>query len=183
MSGARRITSRRRFLALTAGAGALAGLGGAGCAELTTVRAGSLLTSQLPLPEPFAVPLPIPPLAQPTDGRAAYALTQQIASAEIIPGTRTEQWGYDGVFPGPTFDVRRGQPIRITMTNELPVPTSTHLHGGVTPDDFDGYPTHLVRHGDAFSAPPDTAGCRIAEAGLFTCVQNQTGNSSAEGGG
>ena len=134
--------NRRAFLRLlgatTAGA-AVAPV--AGCAG--PERSGAVLTSELPLPERFAVPLPRPALARPgPDG--VYDLVQRVARPEIVPGARTEVWGYDGTFPGPTFDVRRGRPVRVRITNELPVPTATHLHGGVTPAEFDGYPTHLI---------------------------------------
>src|SRR5262245_42848071 len=32
----------------------------------------------------------------------------------------TKLWGYNGVFPGPTFDVRRGRPIAVEWKNDLP---------------------------------------------------------------
>jgi spore coat protein A, manganese oxidase len=134
--------SRRRLLSL-AGAGAAA-LAIPGCGRSTTERAGVVLTSRLPLPRPFTVALPVPDVARPVDGGTAYELVQRSADVEIIPGHRTQVWGYDGTFPGPTFDVRSGQPITVAITNELPVPTSTHLHGGVTPPESDGYPTHLI---------------------------------------
>ncbi|WP_262401350.1 multicopper oxidase family protein [Actinomadura sp. CNU-125] len=71
-------------------------------------------------------------------------MTQRPARVEIVPGTTTEIWGYDGTFPGPTFETGRGQGFTLRVRNELPVPTSTHLHGGVTPASSDGYPTDLV---------------------------------------
>ena len=135
------LLSRRRLLGLL-GAGAAAGLVVPGCGTLTTERAGARLASRLPLPDRFAVPLPIPGTVAPTGG--AIELAQEVASLEIIPGTRTEVWGYNGTFPGPTLELRSGRPTTVRITNELPVPTSTHLHGGVTPPEFDGYPTHLV---------------------------------------
>ncbi|RJL35554.1 multicopper oxidase family protein [Bailinhaonella thermotolerans] len=131
--------SRRGLLGALAGV-TLAG----GCRLAGAERAGAPLASRLPLPRPFAVPLPVPPVARPGADGTSYELVQRPARVEIIPGTRTEVWGYDGVFPGPTFDVRAGRPIRVRVVNRLPVPTSTHLHGGVTPPDSDGYPTHLV---------------------------------------
>ncbi|UBU15982.1 multicopper oxidase family protein [Nonomuraea gerenzanensis] len=130
--------SRRAFLGVLGGAGlAVAGCGGG------SETAGELLASGARLPEPFTVPLPIPEVARPVSpGR--YEVTQRVAAVEILPGLRTEVWGYGGTFPGPTFELRRGTPAVIRVRNELPVPTSTHLHGGVTPPDSDGYPTDLV---------------------------------------
>ncbi|MEV4470690.1 multicopper oxidase family protein [Nonomuraea sp. NPDC049504] len=128
--------SRRAFVGMLGGAG----LGIAGCgAEV----AGQLLRSRARLPEPFTAPLPIPDVARPV-GPGRYEVTQRVAAAEILPGLRTEVWGYGGTFPGPTFELRRGEPVTVAVRNELPVPTSTHLHGGVTPPGSDGYPTDLV---------------------------------------
>ena len=39
-------------------------------------------------------------------------------------------WGYDGIFPGPTIEARRGRRSVVRHRNELPVPTVVHLHGG-----------------------------------------------------
>ncbi|MDF5755589.1 multicopper oxidase domain-containing protein [Spongiactinospora sp. TRM90649] len=134
------VIGRRRFLAAT-GLTGLAAL--TGCGPLTAEVAGLPLPSALPPPRPFAVPLPIPPVARPVRP-GHYEVTQRAAKVEIVPGTTTEIWGFDGHFPGPTFDLRRGEAATVRVRNELPVPTSTHLHGGVTPPDSDGYPTDLV---------------------------------------
>src|SRR3712207_6893691 len=48
------------------------------------------------------------------------------------------------MFPGPTVEVRSGRNVEIRQWNELPVPVSTHLHGGKTPPESDGYPTDLI---------------------------------------
>ncbi|GGS61864.1 multicopper oxidase [Planobispora rosea] len=138
-----RAVSRRGFLGLLGGAGlAVTGCGGPG-GLLTAETSGEVLTSALPLPRPFTVPLPVPATARPVRP-GHYEVVQRAAKVEIIPGTPTEVWGYDGTFPGPTFDLRRGSRTVVRVRNELPVPTSTHLHGGVTPPDSDGYPTDLV---------------------------------------
>ncbi|GAA0990918.1 multicopper oxidase family protein [Acrocarpospora macrocephala] len=97
----------------------------------------------MPLPARFTVPLPVPETAVPVRP-GQYEIVQRAAKLETIPGTTTEIWGYGGTFPGPTFDLRRGSRTVIRVRNELPVPTSTHLHGGVTPAHSDGYPTDLV---------------------------------------
>jgi spore coat protein A len=107
-------------------------------------QTAELLRSRARLPQPFTVPLPIPPVARPVrtgpDGDH-YVITQRETSVEILPGLRTRILGYDGMFPGPTL-VSRGTVV--THRNELPVPTAVHLHGGHTPAESDGYPTDLV---------------------------------------
>jgi spore coat protein A len=141
---------RRGFLRLAGGAGAAglvtaAGVPLAGCGG--PEAAGVTLASAAPLPKPFAVPLPVPPVARPVRADATtdhYEVTQRIADARILPGRTTRIWGYDGVFPGPTFEARAGRQVSVRVRNELPTPTSTHLHGGVTPPESDGYPTDLV---------------------------------------
>lgn len=136
--------NRRAFLGLL-GATA-AGVALAGCST-PTGQTGSQLTSALPLPRPFQVPLPVPPVARPVgtvDGADLYRITQRVGQAEIIPGVRTPILGYDGIFPGPTFETRRGRPVLVRHRNELPVPSVAHLHGGHTPAESDGWPLDLV---------------------------------------
>ena len=105
------------------------------------------------------MPLPIPAVKKPArtvHGVDEYEVTQRIGSAEILPGKTTKVWGFDGTFPGPTFEARAGHELRVKVRNELPQPTSTHLHGGVTPPDSDGYPTDLVVPVDAVVHGDDT---------------------------
>ncbi len=100
-----------------------------------------------PSVEPFAVPLPIPPILKPlrtATGTDYYEMTQRAGRQEILPGLKTEVWGYDGIFPGPTVEARSGTQVAIRQWNELPVPVSTHLHGGKSPPKSDGYPTDLI---------------------------------------
>jgi FtsP/CotA-like multicopper oxidase with cupredoxin domain len=108
---------------------------------------GAELRSAVPLPPPFQVPLPIPAVLKPlstSGGSDHYQITQREAGAEILPGVTTPLWTYEGSFPGPTIESRRGRPVTVTHRNELPVPTVVHLHGGRTPAASDGYPTDLV---------------------------------------
>jgi spore coat protein A, manganese oxidase len=143
--------SRRGFLGV-AGVSAL-GLASFGSLVLPGAagQTAELMRSRARLPEPFTVPLPIPPVARPvrTDASADhYVITQREASVEILPGLRTRILGYDGMFPGPTIVSRSGRRTVVTHRNELAVPTAVHLHGGHTPAESDGYPTDLV-------VPPD----------------------------
>jgi spore coat protein A len=145
-----RIT-REEFLKLGLAGGATLALpfGLSGCSS--DERTGALLQSSARLPEPFSVPLPVPPTLEPvrTDAEADYyEITQREGHAEILPGLTTDVWGYEGIFPGPTIEARRGRRIVVLHRNELPVPTVVHLHGGVTPPESDGYPTDLILPAD-----------------------------------
>ena len=138
--------SRRGFLGLLGGVAAGAAL--SGCGLGSAGQTGEQLISARPLPAPFRVPLPVPPVARPIgvdpSGAELYTITQRVAQLEILPGVRTPVLGYDGIFPGPTIETRRDRPIVVRHRNELPVPTVVHLHGGHTPAEHDGWPLDLV---------------------------------------
>jgi spore coat protein A len=73
-------------------------------------------------------------------------------------------WGYNGMWPGPTFEVRKGQPVSVKWINQLPkkhflpldytihgegqnvpeVRTVTHIHGARVMPESDGYPDSWV---------------------------------------
>ncbi|MBO2445598.1 multicopper oxidase family protein [Actinomadura barringtoniae] len=112
---------------------------------------GELLKSDAKLPQPFTAPLAIPPVLKPVRSDADadyYEITQKSAKAQILPGYTTEVWGYEGRFPGPTIESRSGRKTVVRHTNQLSLPTVTHLHGGVTPTQYDGYPTDFLLPGN-----------------------------------
>ena len=138
--------SRRAFLKLGA-------LGGA-AAVLPLAPTFASFGKDQPAPSPrvpqFTLPLAIPPVLQPVRSTATtdyYEVIQKEARVEIIPGLQTTIWGYNGIFPGPTFRVRSGREIVVKQTNLLPDGVVVHQHGGVTPPDSDGYPTDLIPPG------------------------------------
>src|SRR5205807_10171349 len=85
----------------------------------------------------------------------------------------TSLWGYNSLYPGPTFDARLGQPIAVQWMNGLPtthflpldptlhgdepptpeVRTVVHLHGHKVLPDSDGYPEAWFTHGFAGTGP------------------------------
>ncbi|MEU4327324.1 multicopper oxidase family protein [Nonomuraea dietziae] len=153
--------SRRRMLGIGGALGLMAatGLGASAALARRPSVTGAELRSAVPLPPPFQVQLPIPAVLKPVStsgGVDRYEITQREASAEILPGVRTPLWTYEGAFPGPTIESRRGRPVTVTHRNELPVPTVVHLHGGRTPAASDGYPTDLVLPGGWQEATPHT---------------------------
>jgi spore coat protein A len=137
--------SRRSVLRLAGLAGVAAG-GLTACGG-TNGQTGEQLRTRAPLPAPFTRPLPRPATLRPAGtagGVDTYRVTARQAEAEILPGLRTRILGYDGTFPGPTIESRRGRTTVVEHVNELPVPMVVHLHGGEVPADSDGFPTDLV---------------------------------------
>jgi spore coat protein A, manganese oxidase len=167
--------SRKEFLrrGLVGGAGLLLpfGLTGCGCSSgggnnSCQGSAGVMLESAAELPEPFTVPLPVPPVLDPVRSDATsdyYEITQKVGRAEILPGLKTELWGYEGIFPGPTIESRRGRRTIVQQRNELDVPAVVHLHGGRTPPEHDGYPTDMIMPVGGWDAGHSGHGGTMAE--------------------
>jgi spore coat protein A len=140
--------SRRAFI----GGGVLAGVGlavGLPFALEGTGRhsTGEQLRSTARLPRSFTLPLRLPPTLGPSsteEGVDRYVMTTRGAKAHILPGLTTPILGFEGVFPGPTIESRRGRPVAVRHRNRLPIPMVVHLHGGHTPHESDGYPTDYI---------------------------------------
>jgi FtsP/CotA-like multicopper oxidase with cupredoxin domain len=178
---------RRGFLglaALTAGgvsalaAGALAAPG-----LLRPGQPGMLLRSGRPLPAPYQVPLPIPPVIEPVrrDGSTDYyEIDQRVSDIAVLDGIRTPAWTYQGIYPGPTIVSRSGRRTVVRHTNHMPHPVVVHLHGGHTPHDSDGYPADLilpvgspVRHHSSMAGMPTSPGIVTLGTRAYTYPLNQ----------
>src|SRR5262249_16808355 len=72
------------------------------------------------------------------DGVKEFHLTAQPVKRELLPGAFMNHWGYNGTMPGPTIEVTQGDRVRIVVHNELPEPTTLHLHGIELPNALDG---------------------------------------------
>ena len=134
-------------------------------------RSGVKLTS-------YVDPLPIPPVIRPVGKRDEIVeiemrVFQQRVHRDLPP---TSLWGYDGSWPGPTIEVRSGQPLKINWVSKLPtthllpidhsihgaestlpaVRNVAHLHGACVLPDDDGYPeawfTAHGEHGPKFNS-------------------------------
>lgn len=114
--------------------------------------------------ERYLDPLLIPQRINPTgrrDGVLEYRVPMQAFEKQLhsqLPATKL--WGYDAQYPGPVFDVMRGQQVEVRWENKLPakhlfaidphlhgamppspaVRTVPHLHGSRTPSESDGLP-------------------------------------------
>lgn len=93
--------------------------------------------------------LPIPQLAPSTvqDGVRRFSLRAARGETEIVAGTRTPTWGYNGPMLGPTLRARRGETVAITVDNGTPETTTTHWHGMHLPARFDGGPHQPIAPG------------------------------------
>jgi spore coat protein A, manganese oxidase len=113
--------------------------------------------------EKFVDSLPIPSIIKPKgtcQGKPFYdvrMIETQHKFHRDIP--KTKVWGYNGLVPGPTFEVEKNHPIYVRWTNNLPlkhflpvdktihgahhnpeVRTVVHLHGSPSEPASDGYP-------------------------------------------
>ena len=160
--------SRRNLLRLSmAGAGAtvagpvLARTGLLGHAD-GTVQQGTVpngvVSGTAPMVGPkvpkFERELVVPPVIEPTEtktetvmGKQAtvhyYDVVQKKGMADLLPAPfpATEIWGYNGIYPGPTFrQTQNGAYTVVRNTNTLPQSTSTHLHSSPTQPAHDGHP-------------------------------------------
>ncbi|NUR14870.1 MAG: multicopper oxidase family protein [Dermatophilaceae bacterium] len=77
-------------------------------------------------------------------------------TVEVIPGLRTEMWGYNGLVPGPTFQIAQGRRTVVRQINNLPAVhpvlqytpwTSVHLHGSASLPEYDGYASDITNPG------------------------------------
>jgi spore coat protein A len=150
----------------------------------TANQQGSAGPAAHPAPPPvtlasYVTPLAIPPVIRPRPGAAPVQIHMRPfrhqAHRDLPP---TPMWGYNGMWPGPTFEVRKGQPISVKWTNQLPtkhflpldytihgeeqdvpeVRSVTHVHGARVMPDSDGYPDAWVtsdgRTGSVRAADP-----------------------------
>jgi len=119
----------------------------------------------------FVDPLPVPALARASGTRThpaypgrtlpCYRMTMRACKVRLhrdLPAT--PMWGYEGQFPGPTIEARRGEPLLVEWINGLPskhflpvdhsihgaerdkpeVRAVTHVHGARAPAHSDGFP-------------------------------------------
>lgn len=141
--------NRRHLLQLTTlglGAGALAAL--AGCSG----RTGREVLDTFGKLD-FRNPLHIPPLAESVvkDGQRVFDLVTQAGQSEIVQGGKADTWGVNGALLGPTLRARRGEDIRINISNSLEVATTLHWHGMRLPAVADGGPHQMVEPGGTWS--------------------------------
>ncbi|KAF1988077.1 Cupredoxin, partial [Aulographum hederae CBS 113979] len=112
------------------------------------------LARESPNYEPFQIPLPIPPIKKPsttyTDPKSGipidfYEIEVKPFEKNLFPGLgKASLLGYDGMFPGPTFQVEKGRETVIRVVNSGERNVSMHLHGSFT---WDGWAVDVTPPG------------------------------------
>jgi spore coat protein A, manganese oxidase len=157
-AGAGFLTTPRQLLAQAADSHSHMNMLGANPKTAALQSASSAPPVTLPS---YVTPLSIPPVIRPHEsGNLAHIRMrafQQKVHRDIPP---TTMWGYNNSWPGPTFEVRRGQPLTVKWSNDLPlkhflpidptihgaeegvpeVRTVVHVHGAQVLPENDGYP-------------------------------------------
>ena len=76
--------------------------------------------------------------ATPESQLREFTLTASEFTWELMADVTVGAWGFNGQVPGPELRVREGDTVRITLKNDLPVPTTIHWHGINVPNAMDG---------------------------------------------
>jgi len=139
---------------------------------------GSSQAMGSPALQPYVDPLPVPQVIRTTAGQKITIRMQEFyhkVHRDLSPG---RIWGYNGMWPGPTFKVNSGAPLTVKWVNDLPtshflpidttihgaesnlpeVRTVVHLHGARVMPESDGYPeawfTSDGKRGPSYVAAP-----------------------------
>jgi FtsP/CotA-like multicopper oxidase with cupredoxin domain len=67
-------------------------------------------------------------------------LEARVEEIEILPGTKTPAWTYNGSVPGPFLRAKLGDRVIVHFKNSLPEATTIHWHGLRVPNEMDGAP-------------------------------------------
>ena len=128
----------------------------------------------------FVDPMPIPDIAVPfnqcetSDKKELYYNIRMIEAKHSFHKNfpLTTVWGYNGTYPGPTFEVFKDVAVKVKWENKLPskhilpvdhtlhgtmdtpdVRTVVHLHGANVAADSDGYPESWFTKDNIFVGP------------------------------
>lgn len=135
----------------------------------------------------FVDELPIMPVIKPSPNGVTHIRMRQAQQKLHRDLPATTIWGYNGIYPGPTMEVRRGVPVKIKYHNDelptihpLPVDVTihgseadkpqvrnvVHLHGAKILPESDGYP-------EAWSSPDGVTGPVLYTSDAFVYPNDQ----------
>lgn len=128
--------ARRRFLTLA-----------------SATLAAPFVLSGRPLAAPERPPLPIPPLdlGRVKNGVRVFDLDVRRGTHQFFPGIDTRTIGINAGYLGPMVQMRRGERVRLNVTNNIGEKMTLHWHGFELPAWCDGGPHQVIRPGDSWS--------------------------------
>jgi len=136
---------RRRFLEIC-------GVAGASLIPISIGCGGDELAPPLD-PGTFTVP---PLLDGDLEGAVrVFRLDLQAGEVEWVPGAPTATYGVNGAYLGPTLRFRRGERVRLEVTNSLGETTTLHWHGVQLPARADGGPYQTIAPGTTWTSEYD----------------------------
>lgn len=95
------------------------------------------------------------PLRLPVDWTGGELVVSQ-TSLEVWPGRNTSVLAVNGMLPGPTIRLRRGQRFEAVVRNQLPSQELVlHWHGLLAPASEDGHPNQGVAAGESYDVAFD----------------------------
>jgi FtsP/CotA-like multicopper oxidase with cupredoxin domain len=84
--------------------------------------------------------MPAAPDLNPDPNVLEVELEARVEEIEILPGTKTPAWTYNGSVPGPFLRAKLGDRVIVHFRNSLPEATTIHWHGLRVPNEMDGAP-------------------------------------------
>ena len=97
------------------------------------------------------------PLRLPADWTGGELVVSQ-TTLEVWPGRSTTVLAINGMMPGPTIRLRRGDRFEAVVRNQLPSQDLVlHWHGLLAPAAGDGHPSQAVASGEAYQVAFDIA--------------------------
>ncbi len=89
----------------------------------------------------------IPPILndkKPNKSTADLELVVNRSTKEFIKGIKTETYGYNGDYLGPTIRVSKGEHVNVRVINKLAEETTVHWHGLLVDGEMDGGPHQMI---------------------------------------
>jgi FtsP/CotA-like multicopper oxidase with cupredoxin domain len=128
------LLNRREFLKQIGGTVALTALGTPLLTACQTTASAAVANNALTAPSLVSSPTP-----SSVSSVREFNLIAAVTPIDLGTG-QFQAWTYNGQPVGPEIRVTEGETIRVTLTNNLPEPTTIHWHGLPVPNNMDGVP-------------------------------------------
>lgn len=133
---------RRRFLKSLGAASLIVPFSGSTTSADTSTGTNTLNTFKVP-------PLD---LGQRSGDTLNFNLQLAVSKSQFFKGINTSTLGINQSYLGPVLRAKRGDTVRITVNNQIGVPSTLHWHGMVLPANMDGGPHQSIKSGDSWTA-------------------------------